>query len=84
MVAPGELVGQRARGRLLDDDVLTVLANGADGEHVVRLVLPAHTIEGVANAEAALEVPLRVRPQTTSLAVWDVASPVGAGARFSV
>jgi hypothetical protein len=54
------------------------------GEHVFRLLLPAHSIAGSAYAEASLDIPVRVRPQATSLAVWDVPSPVVAGSRFVI
>jgi hypothetical protein len=54
------------------------------GEHVVRIVLPAHDIAGTNYAEAALDVPVRTAPQATSLAAWDVPSPVIAGARFTI
>lgn len=54
------------------------------GEHVWRFVLPAHEIDGVRYEETAISVPVRVRPQSTSLAVWAVPSPVVAGERFTV
>jgi hypothetical protein len=54
------------------------------GEHVFRLTLPAHEIAGTRYRKAVLDVPVRVTPQTTSLAVWDVPSPAIAGARFAV
>lgn len=63
---------------------MTLTAPAQLGEHRVRAVLPAHAIEGVAYAEAVLDVALRVIPQTTSLAVWDVPAPVVAGTRFAV
>lgn len=64
------------------DIVLTAPARV--GSHMVRIVMPAHTIDGTDYAEAALDLPLRTAPQTTSLAVWDVPSPIEAGARFTV
>jgi len=54
------------------------------GLNVFRLSLPAHEIAGTRYAEAALDVPVRVRAQATSLAAWDVPSPVVAGRRFTV
>jgi hypothetical protein len=54
------------------------------GEHRFQLSLAPHEIAGTRYREAVLDVPVKVRPQTTSLAVWDVPSPVVAGARFCV
>lgn len=54
------------------------------GEHVFRFSLPAHEIAGTHYREATLDVPVRVIPQSTSLAVWDVPSPATAGTRFTV
>ena len=54
------------------------------GEHVWRFVLAAHEIAGVRYGEAAVSVPVRCGPQSTSLAVWAVPSPVVAGERFAV
>ncbi len=54
------------------------------GEHVFRFALPPHEVAGTKYSEAVLEVPVRVMPQSTSIAVWDVPSPVVAGAVFVV
>lgn len=54
------------------------------GEHVWRFSLPAHEMAGVCYPEVTLAVPVRVRPQTTSLAVWAVPSPVVTGEQFKV
>jgi hypothetical protein len=54
------------------------------GEHVFRLTSPAHEIAGTRYREAVLDVPVRVTPQATSLAVWDVPSPTVAGALFVI
>ncbi len=54
------------------------------GEHVFRFVLAAHEIAGTHYSEAALDLPVQVHPQSTSLAVWDVPSPVVAGTRFTI
>jgi hypothetical protein len=51
---------------------------------VFRLTLPAHAIAGTRYREAVLDVPVRVTPQATSLAVWDVPSPAVAGALFVI
>jgi hypothetical protein len=54
------------------------------GDHVFRLVLPPHEIAGTRYPETALDVPVRTGPQALSLAVWDIASPVIAGTRFTI
>jgi hypothetical protein len=54
------------------------------GEHVFRLTLPPHDIAGVRYSEAVLDLPMRVVPQLTSLAVWDVPLSTVAGIVFSV
>jgi hypothetical protein len=54
------------------------------GVHVFRFTLPAHEIAGTHYAQAVLDVPVRVTPQATSLAAWDVPSPVVAGTRFVI
>jgi hypothetical protein len=54
------------------------------GVHVFRLTLSPHEIAGAHYVQAVLDVPVRVMPQATSLAVWDVPSPVVAGTRFVI
>ena len=54
------------------------------GVHVFRFTLPPHEIAGTHYAEAVLDVPVRVTPQATSLAVWDVPSPAVAGTPFVI
>ena len=54
------------------------------GEHVWRFALPAHEIAGSRYETVALAVPVQARPQATSLAVWDIPSPVVTGAPFTV
>ena len=54
------------------------------GEHIWRFVLPAHQLARTQYEEAVLDVRVRGRPQASSLAVWDVPSPVIVGAPFKV
>jgi hypothetical protein len=54
------------------------------GEHAFRFALPPHEIAGVHYPETALDVPMRVAPQTASLAVWDVSSPAIADTTFVI
>ena len=63
---------------------ITLVAPPHLGVHVFRLTLSPHEIAGTHYAQAVLDVPVRVTPQATSLAVWDVPSPVVAGTRFVI
>ncbi len=58
----------------------------ACGAHVLGLSFPAQRWNGEQFAIAQIALPLEVTPQTTSMAVWDVSSPVVVGAplRFKV
>jgi hypothetical protein len=63
---------------------VTLAAPPRLGVHVFRFTLPQHEIAGTHYAQAVLDVPVRVTPQATSLAVWDVPSPVVAGTHFVI
>ena len=52
--------------------------------HVFRFTLLPHEIAGTHHPEAVLDVPVRVMPQATSLAVWDVPSPAVVGTPFVI
>ncbi len=54
------------------------------GEHVWRIVFAPPAAAGVIHEDAALSVPIRTSPQETSLAVWDIPSPVVTGERFEI
>jgi hypothetical protein len=54
------------------------------GEHSWSIRLPAHESAGVRHAECTLAVSVQTKPNTTSLAVWAIPSPVVMGERFSV
>jgi hypothetical protein len=71
-------------GTASETDAIALQAPAQVGEHLFRFVLPPHEIGGDRFPEAALNVPVRVRPQQTSLAVWAVPSPVVAGAPFVI
>ncbi len=64
------------------DVVLSVPRNV--GQHVWRFALPQHEIDGAVCASADLALSIRAAPQTTSLAVWDIPSPVVSGTPFDV
>jgi hypothetical protein len=63
---------------------ITLVAPSDLGVHVFRFTLSPHEIAGTRYAQAVLDVPVRVTPQATSLAVWDVPSPVVAGMSFVI
>lgn len=48
------------------------------------VVFPRQEIDGVVYEQSALPIAFRTRPQATSLAVWDIPSPVVMGERFTV
>jgi hypothetical protein len=62
----------------------TVKAPAVLGTHVFRATLPAHERAGVRHDEAALAVPITTLPHGTSLAAWDIPSPVLMGRTFSI
>jgi len=72
------------RGGVSETDDIVLKAPARLGQHVWRFVLPAHVIDGIHYADAALIVPITVVPQPMSLAVWGVPSPVTAGTHFSI
>ena len=79
----------REEGRTVCDGALPKLTEGGDivltlcapeevGDHKLTLLVKAERAEG------ALPFVLRIEPHATSLAVWDVPSPVVRGARFEI
>ena len=54
------------------------------GEHQWRLLFGAREINGIVHAETTAPVRISVNPQATSLAVWDIPSPVVTGERFAI
>jgi PEGA domain len=54
------------------------------GRHVWRVSCPAHERGGWHHEAAGLHVPVRIRPQETSLAAWSIPSPVVMGRPFAV
>ena len=51
-------------------------APGQVGEHTWTIVFPRHEIDGAVHQESSLVVSFTTRPHATSMAVWDVPSPV--------
>jgi hypothetical protein len=54
------------------------------GEHIWRLVFGAHEVDGVRHDETAVAAKVNVKPQSASLAVWDIPSPVVVGEKFAI
>ena len=54
------------------------------GEQLWSVRFPAHASESVLHEECMLPVCVRTKPHATSLAVWEIPSPVVMGERFSI
>jgi uncharacterized membrane protein len=54
------------------------------GEHVWSVSFAPHEADGILHEPKTLPVSVKTRPQSTSLAVWDIPSPVVTGERFGI
>jgi len=63
--------------------VLSLRAPMEVGEHTWTILLPAHDVDGVVHEEVSLHVATTVRPHKTSVAVWDLPTPIVIGEGFS-
>jgi hypothetical protein len=54
------------------------------GEHVWNLACASHEVEGTRHEEMSFPVSINAKPYATSLAVWEVPSPVVGGEAFSI
>ncbi len=63
---------------------LTLRAPDEPGEHLLVLIVTSTTQEGHEPAEGVLPFALTTVPHETSLAVWDIPSPVVRNARFEI
>jgi len=54
------------------------------GEHTWRVVFPKHETESTVHEEDSLRLSLRTKPHPTSIAVWDIPSPVIVDRDFEV
>ena len=66
-----------------EEAIFSLIAPTEVGTHTWKIVLPAHEVDGVVHDEASLEVGTTVRPHETSVAAWDITSPVVVGQPFS-
>ena len=67
-----------------DAVAVTLKAPPRVGEHVWTVSLPACEVGKVPHDEAALTIAVTAIPNATSLAVWDIPSPVTVDERFAV
>jgi hypothetical protein len=65
-----------------EEGILSVIAPIEVGEHAWTILVPAHVVEGVVHEEASLQLGTTVRPHQTSVAAWDITSPVVVGRPF--
>jgi hypothetical protein len=63
---------------------ITLTAPQQIGEHVWTVVFPRHDEDGVVHEESRLAITFTTRPHATSMAVWDVPSPLVVNAPFKV
>jgi hypothetical protein len=78
---------QQAPGANVEADdalELTLRAPPRVGDHVWRISLPQHPASGVRHDAEPLSISVRVKPQSSSLAVWDIPSPVVMGDAFDI
>jgi hypothetical protein len=54
------------------------------GEHIWRLVFGAHEVDRIRHEETTVATGISVKPHLTSLAVWDIPSPVVTGEKFAI
>jgi hypothetical protein len=82
VVASRELI--EYRDGCNETDEFAVPAPDRLGEFTWTLLFPRQQIAGVAYQESSLPVSFRTKPLRTSLAVWEVPSPVQIGDRFPI
>jgi hypothetical protein len=54
------------------------------GEHIWCFIFGAHEIDSVLHEETTTTAKISVKPHLTSLAVWDIPSPVVTGEKFAI
>jgi hypothetical protein len=63
---------------------LVVTAPLEPGEYAWRVVFPAQEKEGVLHEESSAPFLLAVKPHSTSMAVWDILSPIALHDKFTI
>ena len=64
-------------------EILSLKAPMEAGEHTWTILLPANEVGGVVHEEGSLPVGSTIRPHETSVAVWDLSTPVVIGEWFT-
>ena len=67
-----------------ETEAFVLQAPGQVGEHAWTVLFPRHEIEGAVHQEGSLAVSFTTIPHATSMAVWDVPSPVIMNRSFKV
>src|SRR5688572_29720393 len=67
-----------------ETEAFALEAPGQVGEHAWTILFPTHEIEGAVHQESSLVVSFATRPHATSMAVWDVPSPVIVNGSFTI
>lgn len=67
-----------------ETEAFALKAPGQVGEHAWTVLFPKHEIEGAVHQESSLVVSFTTRPHATSMAVWDVPSPVVMNRSFTI
>jgi hypothetical protein len=67
-----------------ETDEFVVKAPIEPGEYMWTAVFPAQEKEGVLHEESSVPVSFIVKPHATSIAVWDVPSPIASGDEFRI
>jgi len=80
VMAADEIIGSSELAAFEDavneTEIFTLKAPGQVGEHTWTVLFPGHEIEGTDHLEGSLAVSFTTLPHPTSMAVWDVPSPV--------
>ena len=83
-LASGDLVTAGEAEPFNETDDITVTAPASPGEYTWSLVLAGREAKGVIHADASRPLSFRATPHATSLAVWEIPSPVVIGASFTI
>jgi hypothetical protein len=63
---------------------IALIAPRTIGEYAWRVSAGGHEVEGVRHEAKALDVAVKTKPHSTSLAAWAIPSPIVAGQRFAL
>jgi hypothetical protein len=82
----GTLVGSKLASKFGRDGITEVKLEAPDqmGEHSWSVVFGPYDVAGIRHDAATVAARIEIKPNTTSLAVWSVPSPLVAGERFAI